>query len=119
MPLLSLAILFALFRELWNLFRQPKYRSLLFWVLFTLAAGTIFYSTVEGWSLLDALYFCVVTLGTVGFGDLAPVTATGRAFTIVYILFGLSILAAFLNMMAAERRFIDERRGGEQSDNGA
>jgi hypothetical protein len=79
-------------------------------VLFTLAAGTIFYSTVEGWSLLDSLYFCVVTLGTVGFGDLAPITTAGRAFTIVYILFGLSILAAFLNMLALERRFIDRRR---------
>ena len=119
MPLISLAIIFALFRELWNLFRQPKYRSLLFWVLFTLAAGTIFYSTVEGWSLLDALYFCVVTLGTVGFGDLTPTTATGRAFTIVYILFGLSILAAFLNMLAAERHFIDQRRTGLDSDDEA
>jgi hypothetical protein len=119
MPLISLALIFALFSELWDMFRQPKYRSLLYWVIFTLAIGTIFYSAVEGWSLLDSLYFCVVTLGTVGFGDLAPLTTSGRAFTIFYILFGLSILAAFLNMLAAERRVIDERRAGGGNENGA
>jgi hypothetical protein len=70
------------------MFRTPKYRSLLYWVLFILAFGTFFYNRVEGWSLLDSLYFCVVTLGTVGFGDLSPQTTNGRAFTIFYILFG-------------------------------
>ena len=116
MPLISLAIIFALFRELSDMFRKPKYRSLLYWVIFTLALGTIFYSSVEGWSLLDSLYFCVVTLGTVGFGDLSPTTTGSKAFTIFYILFGLSILAAFLNMLAAERRSIDERRAGKHGE---
>jgi voltage-gated potassium channel len=54
--------------------RDPQFRSLVFLVLITLLGGTIFYSTVEGWSIVDAFYFSVTTLSTVGSGDLAPTT---------------------------------------------
>ena len=52
--------------------RDPEFRSLVFVVLVTLVGGTIFYSTIEGWSVVDAFYFSVTTLTTVGLGDLAP-----------------------------------------------
>jgi voltage-gated potassium channel len=52
--------------------RDPQFRSLVYLVLITLLAGTIFYSLVEGWSVVDALYFSVTTLTTVGFGDRVP-----------------------------------------------
>lgn len=111
-----LAILLAFFQELWNLFKDPKYRSLLYWIILILLAGTIFYSLVEGWSILDSLYFCVVTLGTVGFGDLAPVTSAGKFFSIFYILFGLSLLATFVNLLAKEHQIMYARRHGENSE---
>jgi voltage-gated potassium channel Kch len=100
------------FRELWDLFKQPKYRSLLIWVLLLLAIGTIFYTQVEGWTVLDSLYFSVVTLTTVGYGDFSPDTAAGKVFAIVYMLFGLSILAAFVSMLAKQRQVIHEQRVG-------
>jgi voltage-gated potassium channel Kch len=81
-----------------------------------LAAGTIFYSLTEGWSILDSLYFCVVTLATVGYGDLAPTTTAGRVFAIFYILFGLSMLASFVNLMAKDRQLIFARRHGDDSE---
>ena len=37
-----------------------------------LLAGVLVYHWLEGWSYLDALYFCVVSLATVGYGDLTP-----------------------------------------------
>ena len=37
-----------------------------------IASGTGFYTLVEGLRLVDALYFSVVTLTTVGYGDFAP-----------------------------------------------
>jgi len=71
--------------------RNPEFRALLIVYGVLLAIGTGFYSRVEGWSVLDAMYFCVLTLATVGFGDLTPRTPLGRAFTIVYVLIGTGV----------------------------
>lgn len=58
--------------------------------------GTSVYVVVERWSVLDAAYFSVITLATVGFGDLAPVTPFGKIFTMAYIVFGLGILGTLI-----------------------
>jgi hypothetical protein len=62
---------------------------------------------LEGWGWLDALYFSVVTLATVGFGDLHPTTDEAKLFTIVYIIFGVGILAAFVSEVAKRRTGVD------------
>ncbi len=69
-----------------------------------LAAGTVFYRSVEGWAWLDALYFSVITLTTVGYGDFAPVTPAGRAFTIGYVLVGIGAFTAFITAVAGKQR---------------
>ena len=71
--------------------RNPEFRALLILYGIMLALGTTFYARVEGWSVLDAMYFCVVTLATVGFGDLAPRTSLGKVFTIVYVMIGSGV----------------------------
>ena len=71
--------------------RNPEFRALLILYGLLLAIGTVFYTRVEGWSVLDAMYFCVVTLATVGFGDLAPRTSLGKVFTIVYVMIGTGV----------------------------
>ena len=109
-------IFFSVFRELWDLFRQQKYRGILYWVVLILIGGAFFYSRVEGWSLVDSFYFCVVTLATVGYGDLAPETTAGKLFTSFYILFGLGILAAFVNLLAKDRQLIEMRRFGKEGN---
>ena len=108
------AVFFIFFREMWDLIKQPQYRSLIYWIILLLIVGTVFYSRVEGWGLLDSLYFCVITLATVGYGDFSPETGSGKLFAIVYILVGLGILASFLNMLAKERRALTEKRFKEE-----
>jgi hypothetical protein len=76
---------------------DPTARPLFASVGGLLATGTVFYSLVEGWSPLDAFYFSVTTLTTVGLGDLAPSTGIGKLFTTVYILSGVALLVAFAN----------------------
>ena len=48
--------------------------------------GTAFYWAAEDWSLIQSLYFSVVTLTTVGYGDLTPTSDYTRIFTVIYIL---------------------------------
>jgi len=62
---------------------------------FTLVlVASIFYAIIEGWSFLDAAYFSVVTIATVGYGDLVPRTAAGKIFTMAYVICGLGIFVA-------------------------
>jgi voltage-gated potassium channel len=92
--------------------RDPQFRSLTFLVAFTLLSGTLFYRTVEGWSIVDAFYFSATTLTTVGLGDLAPDTKFGKLFTVVYIFAGLGLIAGFINTVTQETL---SRRGRGQS----
>jgi voltage-gated potassium channel Kch len=82
--------------------RDPEFRSLLFLVLITLLGGTVFYTLEEGWSVVDAFYFSVTTLTTVGLGDLSPQTTIGKLFTVVYIFAGLGIILGFIDTVAKE-----------------
>jgi voltage-gated potassium channel len=86
-----------MFRSLRAMFRDPEGKVLLAAAILVLAIGTIVYMVLEGWSPIDSLYFSIVTLATIGFGDLHPTTTTAKVFTILYILSGLGIIAAFLS----------------------
>jgi voltage-gated potassium channel len=111
-------VLIGFVREVYHLFSKQQYRALLGWVAILLLVGTIFYNNVEGWGWLDSLYFCVVTLATVGYGDLTPTTELGKGFAIVYILLGLGMIATFASMLAKERMaMIDDRHDDHNMNN--
>ncbi|MCY1689764.1 potassium channel family protein [Exiguobacterium sp. SL14] len=59
--------------------------------------GTIFYSTEENLSIVDALYFCITTLSTVGHPTFVPTTTLGKVFTMAYITIGCGL---FLTLIA-------------------
>ena len=79
---------------------DPKFRAMGYLVIVLLGSGTVFYRITERWSVLDSLYFSVITLATVGYGDLAPTKTPTKIFTIVYIFIGLGIVFAFFSMIA-------------------
>ena len=85
-----------MFTALRSMLRDPEGKILLAWVVAQILLGTLVYGWLEGWSPVDALYFSVVTLATVGFGDLHPTTDAAKLFTVVYILVGLGVFAAFI-----------------------
>lgn len=56
-----------------------------------LFVGMIFYSYSEKWGYIDSLYFSVITLATVGYGDLHPTNPMSKIFTIFYVLIGVGL----------------------------
>ncbi|MFN8596544.1 MAG: potassium channel family protein [Anaerolineae bacterium] len=93
---LAFVSLARLFKQL---LQRPESRALLLTAFSVIAIGTVFYHGVEGWSWLDAAYFCVVTMATIGYGDLTPKTDAGKLFTIVYILIGLGVISGFFAVL--------------------
>jgi voltage-gated potassium channel len=78
---------------------DPAFRALLAILVSLLVAGTIAFHVVEGWGWLDSLYFSVVTMATVGYGDLHPVTALGKILTMLFIVLGLGVLVGFAQQL--------------------
>jgi len=68
-----------------------RYSLLILVAIVTL--GTVGYSFIEDWPLFDSLYMTIITLATVGFREVAPLSDQGKAFTILLIVFGASIIA--------------------------
>jgi voltage-gated potassium channel len=100
-----------MFKSLRAMFRDPEGKVLAISATAIILVGTGVYTVLEGWSPVDALYFSVVTLATVGFGDLHPTTEAAKLFTVVYILSGLGIIAAFLSELP---RYRHRPRGSER-----
>jgi voltage-gated potassium channel len=69
--------------------------------------GTVGYMLIEGWSFVDAFYMTVITLSTVGLGEVSPLTPLGKIYTAFLIIFGVG---AVLYMLAALAEFFVEGR---------
>ncbi len=80
--------------------RDPETKALPVVAGVLVLTGTLFYWRFEDWSVIQALYFSIVTLTTVGYGDFAPTSDGTQIFTIIYILTGLGILVALLASVA-------------------
>jgi len=70
--------------------------------------GTFFYQTAENWSFLDSLYFSVITLATVGYGDMHPTTDISKIFTMIYVLVGVGFFI-YLFSSITEHFFKEEK----------
>ncbi len=91
------------FKSLVDFIRSRPYRNLTVSVLFILTCGTVVYHFAEGWRWLDSLYFSVITLTTVGYGDFSPATDIGKVFTIIFVLTGIGIIFGFINTFYQHR----------------
>ena len=83
--------------------QNTHFKILLGSTIAALATGGIFYHLVEGWSWLNSFYFSVITLSTVGYGDIAPATPAGKLFTMFYIFMGIGIIFGFIRSIAVRR----------------
>ena len=76
-------------RQRWNLFRG------IMALLTVLVIGVVGFKVIEGdaWTWLDAAYMAVITMSTVGFAEVKPLSDTGRVFSMVIIVTGVGAFA--------------------------
>ena len=80
---------------------DPEFRALAIVTIVLLLSGTAFYSHVEKWNMLDSLYFCVMTMTTIGYGDLAPTSDLSKIFTMLYAFISIGVFVSLAAKLAA------------------
>lgn len=78
---------------------KPRLGKILFFGIAIIGVGTVALHLLEGLTLVDAFYFSVITLTTVGYGDITPQTDAGKIFVSIYVLVGITMLAAIANYL--------------------
>lgn len=82
-------------------------------------SGTLWYWLVEKWSLVDSAYMTIITLSTVGFGEIRELDERSRIFTMILILTGIAIFGYILNRFteAISQGYFKERLRFKQKKN--
>lgn len=81
-------------------FGEPSFRGLLYLTSVVVGSGTFFYRAVEDWGWIDSFYFTVITLTTVGYGDLSPTRPISKLFTVAMVLLGIGLLVSLIERVA-------------------
>ena len=94
---------------------RRQLRVALFAFLVIVPFGTFGFMWLEGWSLIDSFYVTVITLTTIGYGDVTPEDPQGRLFAIALAISGISAIAfasqAFLQVFTSPvLRSVRQRR---------
>jgi len=84
-----------------NTHHKHHLRAVLLAAMAVLAFGTLGYVWVEGWGVFDALYMVIITVTTVGYGEVHPLTAEGRLVSMIIILCGIGLATYSLSTFAS------------------
>ena len=93
-------LILTIYHGLRDVWADTRVRSLLLFTLSMIGLATVTFWYLEGWSLLDAAFFSVVTISTVGYGENVPQTVLGKIFAMFYILVGLGVFVAAVTAVA-------------------
>jgi hypothetical protein len=96
-----------------DLFFDPRTRPIFIYAALIIGIGAAVYHWLEGWSWLDSFYFVVVTLTTIGYGDLSPTTPLSKLITIFYGLNGVILLLMLFDVVRTLRGW-DIRRDDKE-----
>jgi len=77
-----------------------RFRYPLALLLMVLVGGTLGYMLIEGWDLLDSVFMTVITVSTVGYQTVHPLSLGGKLFSIALILVGVGTMLYSLGLFA-------------------
>ncbi|MFC1744358.1 potassium channel family protein [Candidatus Riflebacteria bacterium] len=87
--------------SIWNFLKESQFFLALFLILNIIIFGSVGYVVVEDWPLLDALYMTIMTITTVGYGEVHTLTAMGRIFTIILMIFSFAVVGYSIRTLAS------------------
>ncbi len=93
--------MFAAVRQFWRDLRPHRLYGAMGFTLLVLTAGTIGFAITEGWGLSDSLFMTVITISTVGYGEVQPLTEDGRVLAGFLIAGGVVTLAIWYALITA------------------
>lgn len=88
------------FQQLWNRYMR-RFAIALFLLVFTIAIGIIGFMLLCDYSLMEAFYMTIITLASVGYGEVRPLDTTGQLFTAFLIIFNMGIFAYAITILSA------------------
>ena len=106
-------ILGSFFISVKDVWKDVEFRILFVLIVLLLLTGAIFYSEVEGYDLIDSLYFSVMIMSTIGYGELTLSTSTAKIFTIVYAFVSIGVfitIGSKVVLLFVERSKISQKK---------
>ncbi len=105
----------AAIRSFNRILRHPRHQAFTLSVVVVVVSGVVFYSLAEDWSLADSLYFTVVALTTIGFGDFASTTTLSCLFTVFYAIIGVGLIGILVHLIVTNAQAIKHQRPGSDA----
>jgi len=85
------------------MFQGKKVKYILYFgVIVAIGSGGFYTIGGDEWSIIDSIYMTIITLSTVGFGEVYPLSDLGKLWTVIVIIFGVSGFAAIVYELGAE-----------------
>ena len=106
-------ILGSFFVSLKDVWKDVEFRILFVLIILLMLTGAIFYSEVEGFDLVDSLYFSVMIMSTIGYGELPLSTSAAKIFTIIYAFVSIGVfitLGSKVVLLFVERSKLSQKK---------
>lgn len=106
-------ILGSFFISMKDVWKDVEFRILFVLIVLLMLTGAIFYSEVEGYNLIDSLYFSVMIMSTIGYGELTLSTSTAKIFTIVYAFVSIGVfitIGSKVVLLFVERSKVSQKK---------
>jgi voltage-gated potassium channel len=89
-----------LVKAIYTAFRNTQVQALILTCVLIAVAQAFIFMRIEDWRFLDAFYFSVVSMATVGYGDFAPQTSLGKITALLFLMVGIGIFVLTVSSIA-------------------